>query len=82
MYFFIFLGISDETKGGYMLFNLITKKIIIKRDVIFEETKQWDWDNNDGNEVLVDLYWGEGSMGMMITKKSEIRVMAKMNKKK
>lgn len=35
----IFLGVSDEIKGGYRLFNPITKIFIISRDVMFEEAK-------------------------------------------
>lgn len=38
----MFLGISDESKA-YKLFDPIAKKIIISRDVIFEEDKSWDW---------------------------------------
>ena len=37
----ILLGVSEESKG-YRLFNSITKKIMVSRDVIFEEEKQWD----------------------------------------
>jgi hypothetical protein len=41
----IFLGVSEESKG-YRLFNLITERVIVSRDVIFEEEKQWDWDES------------------------------------
>jgi hypothetical protein len=37
----ILLGVSEESKG-YRLFNPITKKLVVSRDVIFEEEKQWD----------------------------------------
>lgn len=41
----IFLGVSDQSKA-YKLYNLITKKIIVSRDVIFEEENFWSWNNN------------------------------------
>lgn len=36
------LGFSEESKG-YRLYNPATKKVIISRVVVFEETKGWDW---------------------------------------
>ena len=38
----VMLGVSEESKA-YRLYNPITKKITISRDVIFEEEAQWDW---------------------------------------
>ena len=38
----IFLGYGDRTMG-YKLYNPITKKVIMTRDVIFEEEDMWDW---------------------------------------
>jgi len=54
----IFLGVSEESKG-YRLFNPITKRVVVSRDVIFEEKKQWDWDEMDEKQMLVDLEWGD-----------------------
>jgi len=42
----IFLGISDKSKA-YRLFNLITKKIVVSRDVIFNEEAIWNWGDNN-----------------------------------
>lgn len=36
----IFLGVSEHSKA-YKLYNPITKKIIVRRDVIFDEEKTW-----------------------------------------
>ena len=47
-----FLGISDETKEGYRLFNPITKKIVISMDVVFEEEK-----SDDGIIVMKMRFW-------------------------
>ena len=41
----VLLGVSEESKG-YRLFDPIARKIVVSRDVIFEEEKQWDWGVN------------------------------------
>ncbi|CAL5403117.1 unnamed protein product [Camellia sinensis] len=38
----IFLGISEQSKA-YKLYNPITEKIVISRDVVFDEDKTWPW---------------------------------------
>lgn len=38
----IFVGYSTQSKG-YRLYNLKKKKVIIRRDVIFNEKASWDW---------------------------------------
>lgn len=53
----IFLGVSEKSKG-YRLFNPIAKKIVVNRDVIFEEKREWDWDVSNEKQLLVDLEWG------------------------
>jgi len=37
--------VSEKFKG-YRLFNPIIKKIVVDKDVIFEEEKQWDWNES------------------------------------
>lgn len=37
----IFIGYSDRSKA-YKLYNPITKKTIVSRDVVFEEGKGWN----------------------------------------
>ena len=37
----IFLGYCEESKG-YRLYNLYTKKFVLRRDVIFIEEEAWD----------------------------------------
>lgn len=39
----VFLGGSEESKG-YRLLDPVAKRVVVSRDVIFEEEKQWDWD--------------------------------------
>ena len=50
------MGVSKESKG-YKLFNPITKKVIVSRDVIFEEEKKWDRDKSFQEQILMDLNW-------------------------
>lgn len=41
----IFLGVSEESKA-YRMYNPTSKKIMVSRDVVFEETRNWDWGRN------------------------------------
>jgi hypothetical protein len=60
----IFFGVSDESKA-YRLFDPISHKIIISRDVVFEEDQCWDWEVCYNKEIVSDLVWeqdeGEGT---------------------
>jgi transposase InsO family protein len=47
----IFLGVSEESKA-YRLYNPISKKIIISRDVIFAENEKWKWNETSHSEDL------------------------------
>ena len=40
----IFIGYSDESKG-YRLFNPNTNKLVLSRDVIFDELAAWKWED-------------------------------------
>lgn len=40
----VLLGVSDESKA-YKLYDPVSKKVIISKDVIFEEDVCWNWDN-------------------------------------
>ncbi|XP_027151836.1 uncharacterized protein LOC113751887 [Coffea eugenioides] len=42
----IFIGYSHETKG-YKLFNPNTGKVIVSRDIMFDEHGVWDWSRKD-----------------------------------
>jgi transposase InsO family protein len=39
----ILLGVSEESKA-YKVFDPINKKIIISRDIVFDESQGWDWE--------------------------------------
>lgn len=38
----IFIGYSDESKG-YRLYNPVTRKLVVARDMFFDETTSWSW---------------------------------------
>lgn len=49
----VFLGVSDLSKA-YKLFNPLTKKIVINRDVVFDEENTWDWNRQQPTQLSLD----------------------------
>jgi len=39
----VLLGVSEVSKA-YKLYDPVSQKIVISRDVVFDEDKSWDWD--------------------------------------
>ena len=54
----VFLGVSEVSKA-YKLFNPFTKKIIISRDVVFDEEKTWNWVNNSSRQQPIPVSFDE-----------------------
>lgn len=54
----ILLGVSEESKA-YRLYDPISQRIIISRDVVFEEDKSWDWEKKFEEDVVCELEWGD-----------------------
>ncbi|GJY65031.1 retrovirus-related pol polyprotein from transposon TNT 1-94 [Tanacetum coccineum] len=54
----VLLGVSDESKA-YRLYDPVSKKIIVSRDVIFEEDESWSWGNDKEENMSSDLEWGD-----------------------
>ena len=50
----VFIGKSSISKA-YKLFDPKTGKVVISRDVIFAEDEEYDWTNNKGKGVALDL---------------------------
>ncbi|KAK1587882.1 hypothetical protein Q3G72_017858 [Acer saccharum] len=50
----VFLGVSEESKV-YKLYNLVTKRIIISRDVIFDKEHAWDWNDTEKQPSLMNV---------------------------
>ncbi|KAG6436667.1 hypothetical protein SASPL_101569 [Salvia splendens] len=52
----IFVGYGDRVMG-YKLYNPLTKKVIISRDVVFEEDQTWSWEDKKAastSEIVPD----------------------------
>ncbi|KAK2407959.1 putative mitochondrial protein [Trifolium repens] len=49
----VFIGVSEESKA-YRLYNPITEKIIISRDVLFDEENTLDWSSTEKQQTLID----------------------------
>lgn len=54
----IFVGYSEETKG-YKLYNPYTQKIIIIRDVTFDENGVWDWSKKEKESLPIPVTTNE-----------------------
>ena len=54
----VLLGVSEESKA-YRLYDPTSQRIIISRDVVFEEDKSWDWDKTYEESIMCDLEWGD-----------------------
>jgi hypothetical protein len=50
----VLLGVSEESKA-YKLYNPIEKKIIVSRDVVFEEDKGWNWHGKEAVKQIDDI---------------------------
>ncbi|GAU51653.1 hypothetical protein TSUD_414750 [Trifolium subterraneum] len=63
----ILLGLSEESKG-YKLYDPVSKRIIVSRDVIFDESKGWNDDQKQAGKSNND----EGTS--LITEDTEIEI--------
>nr|GEV91182.1 hypothetical protein [Tanacetum cinerariifolium] len=54
----VFIGVSEESKA-HRLYDPVSKKIIVSRDIVFDEEASWDWEKSRKESVLMNLDWGE-----------------------
>ncbi|KAJ8644271.1 hypothetical protein MRB53_006019 [Persea americana] len=52
---------SEESKA-YILYDPASRKIIVSRDVVFEEDKSWDWDKSHEEAIIADFEWGDSEV--------------------
>lgn len=51
----VLFGVSEESKA-YRLYNPLTKRISVSKDVVFDENSSWNWEGNDkGKSVALEL---------------------------
>lgn len=54
----MYIGVSEESKA-YRMYNPTSEKMLVSRDVVFEETEKWNWGRNGESETnqSIDLTW-------------------------
>ena len=50
----MFLGVSEEFKT-YQLYDPVAKRVIVSKDVVFEENESWNWRRSD-EDVRSDVF--------------------------
>jgi hypothetical protein len=66
----VLLGVSEESKA-YRMYDPISQKIIVSRDVVFEEDKHWNWNKRHKEQIEFDLEWGDNQDEDVIVEDSE-----------
>ena len=54
----VLLGISEESKA-YRLYDPLSQKVLISRDVIFNEEESWPWDDSYAGAIQAPLDWSD-----------------------
>lgn len=67
----VFLGVSEHTKG-YRLFNVENSKLLISRDVVFDEPGQWEWGQEYTRQMHEDLEWEDANRGEHVASNSDV----------
>jgi hypothetical protein len=65
--------IGYHNNGGYKLLNPLTKQIVIRRDVIFDEMKKWDWSKSEKKDSVSIVYEELESNGVEANQNEERR---------
>jgi hypothetical protein len=54
----VLLGISEESKA-YRLYDPLFQKVIVSRDVVFNEEESWSWDDTHTEAIQASLDWND-----------------------
>jgi len=70
----VLLGVTEESKA-YRLCDLVKNRIIISRDVVFEERKCWNWEEIQGTNQQESLHWVIMRHGNMMLRRLSIMLL-------
>lgn len=54
----VLVGLSEESKA-YRLYNPVSKKMMVSRDVVFQENKGWNWEEEKDHQAESVLTWND-----------------------
>jgi len=54
----VLLGINEESKA-YSLYDPLSQKVIVSRDVVFNEEESWSWDDTHTEAIQASLDWND-----------------------
>ena len=54
----VLLGINEESKA-YSLYDPLSQKVIVSRDVVFNEEESWPWDDTHTEAIQASLDWND-----------------------
>ncbi|BBN70197.1 hypothetical protein Prudu_1446S000200 [Prunus dulcis] len=74
----VLLGVSEESKA-YTLYDPVSQKMLVSRDVVFEEDKSWDWAKRHEEVILANLEWADNEKGATIVAGNEEEGAADFN---
>jgi hypothetical protein len=75
----VFLGYEPGTKA-YRLYNPVSDRVVVSRDVVFEEGRVWNWaeegpktwtSNDDDDPFIVEYFYTPGAAGAPATSPGE-----------
>lgn len=69
----VLLGMSDESKA-YRLFDPVKKKVVISRDVQFDEKESWNWGRSEEEARHDILEWGDSDEELSNTEENEVDI--------
>ena len=74
----VHLGMRKETKS-YRMYNPVTKRIIVSRDVVFDEQESWKWRNCLGAEPTDNILKWDDEQGETELSRGADEVAAEVN---
>ena len=54
----VLLEVSEESKA-YRLYDPLSNKIVISRDVTFNKNDRWPWNSTHADNIDISLDWGD-----------------------